>query len=177
MIKSEEDLLDLQKESERVKKTNAKITYELLDETGLNIIDQLHKLFPQWKRASVIKKVKDSHEGRDIRFVAKINGEIIAHVKYEKRKGIHSHIVSVTSLIVSKSHRRKGIAEELMNFSLKKLPKGTKIITLAVDSKNKPAINLYKKLGFKRYGLLKKASLIKGKYVDNYMMELHIKQK
>jgi ribosomal protein S18 acetylase RimI-like enzyme len=174
MIKKEEDLLDLQKESDRVKKIKKEITFELLDRTGLNIIDQLHKLFPQWKRASVIKKVKDSHEGRDIRFVAKSDGEIIAHVKYGKGHGIHSHVTSVTSLIVSKAHRRKGIAEKLMKYSLEKLPKETKIITLAVDSKNKAAINLYKKLKFKKYGLLKKASHIKGKYVDNYMMELHL---
>ena len=174
MIKNAEDLLDLQKESERVKKVKEKITYELLNETGLNIIDQLHKLFPQWKRASVIKKVKDSTDGVDLRFVTKANGEIISHVKYGKGKGIHAHVVSVTSLIVSKNHRRKGIAEKLMTYSMKKLLPETKIITLAVDAKNKPAINLYKKLGFKKYGLLKKASLIKGKYVDNYMMELHI---
>jgi len=174
MIKNEEDLLDLQKESDRVKKVKEEITYELLNDTGLNIIDQLNKLFPQWKRSSVIKKVKDSHEGKDIRFVAKADGEIISHVKYGKGKGIHSHMMTVTSLVVSKNYRRKGIAEKLMLFSIKKLPKETKIITLAVDSENKAAINLYKKLKFKKYGLLKKASLIKGKYVDNYMMELHI---
>ncbi|MBT7241255.1 MAG: GNAT family N-acetyltransferase, partial [Candidatus Diapherotrites archaeon] len=151
-----------------------KINYEQLTQTRLSIIDQLSKLFPQWKRSSVIKKVKESIEGKDIRFVATINGEIIAHVKYGKGKGIHKHIVDVTSLVVSKNHRRKGIANELMKYSIKKLPKEIKIITLAVDNKNKPAIKLYKKLKFKKYGLLKKASLIKGKYVDNYMMELHI---
>jgi len=173
MAKKEEDLLDLQI-TNNCNKQNKEITYEQLNQTGLNTIDQVQKLFPHWRRASVIKKVKDAQDGKDLRFVAKANGEIIAHVKYEKGHGIHKHIVHVTSLIVSNQYRRKGIANKLVLFSMKQLPKETKIITLAVDNKNKPAINLYKKIGFKKYGLLKKASLIKGKYVDNYMMELHI---
>ncbi len=172
MVKSEKDFLTLQKKSECQK--NLEIEYTQITETTMNAIDQIHKLFPQWQRASAIKKLKDTHDKKDLRFVAKTNGEIIAHVKYEKGKGIHRHIIHVTSLIVSKEHRRKRIAQKLMQYSLKLLPKETKIITLAVDSKNKPAINLYKKLGFKKYGLLKKASLIKEKYVDNYMMELHL---
>jgi len=173
MVKKEKDLLDLQVES-NTSKQNQEIAYEQLNRTGLDIIDQIQKLFPQWKRSSVIKKVKDAQDGKELRFVAKINGEIIAHVKYEKGSVIHKHIVHVTSLIVSKKYRRKGIANKLMNFSMKQLPKKTKIITLAVDSKNRPAINLYKKIGFEKYGLLKKASLIKGKYIDNYMMQLHL---
>ena len=171
MVKNVADLLDLQKASE-TNNQNEEITYEQLTQTGLNTIDQIQKLFPQWRRASVIKKVKEAHDGKDYRFVAKVNGEIIAHVKYEKRHGIHKHIVHVTSLIVSNKYRRRGIANKLMTFSMKQLPKEIIIITLAVDSKNRAAINLYKKIGFKKYGILKKASLIKGKYVDNYMMQL-----
>ena len=34
-----------------------------------------------------------------------------------------------------------------------------------------PAIELYKKLGFVKYGVLKKASIVGGKYVDNILME------
>jgi len=173
MVKKEEDLLDLQA-ANNCNKQSEELTYQQLNQTGLNTIDQIQKLFPQWKRSSVIKKVKDAHDGKDLRFVAKANGEIIAHVKYEKGQGLHKHVVHVTSLIVANRYRRRGIANKLMLFSMKQLPKETKIITLAVDNKNKPAINLYKKIGFKKYGLLKKASLIKGKYVDNYMMELHL---
>jgi len=173
MVTNEEDLLALHKASEK-EQPKDQITYDQLTQTGLNIIEQLHKLFPGWKRISVIKKVKDAHDGKDLRFIAKIDDEIISHVKYEKRKGLHKHVVHVTSLIVSKKHRRKGIAEELMKYSIKKLPPEVKIITLAVDSKNKAAINLYKKLGFEKYGLFKKASIINGKYVDNYMMEMYL---
>ena len=172
MERKENDLLILQTATE-IKK-EIKIEYELLDDTSLSVIEQLHKLFPQWRRASVIKKLKDTHDKKDYRFVARLGGEIIAHVKYEKGKGIHKHTMHITSLIVSKGHRRKGIAQKLMEHSIKALPKETKILTLAVDLKNKPAINLYKKIGFKKYGLLKKASQIKGKFVDNYMMEKHL---
>ena len=172
MIKKEEDLLDLQKASENTSDT--KISYDQLTQTGLNVIDQINKLFPHWKRSSVIRKVKETNEGADFRFVATIDGEIIAHVKYEKRKGYHKHIVKVTSLIVSKKYRKQGIGKKLIKFSIKKLPKEVKIITLVVDDKNTVSINFCKKMGFKKYGLLKKASFIKGKYIDNYMMELPI---
>jgi ribosomal protein S18 acetylase RimI-like enzyme len=170
MIKNENDLLTLQMHHEK-KSEETQTVFSQLTETSLSAISQIHNLFPQWKRVSVIKKLKDTHDGKDFRFIATINGAIIAHVKYVKQQGIHSHVMHVTSLIVSKQHRRKGIALGLMKYSLEKLPKEVKIITLAVDSKNKPAINLYKKLGFEKYGILKKASFINGKYVDNYMMQ------
>lgn len=62
-----------------------------------------------------------------------------------------------------------------MKFALTKIPKKTKIITLAVDSKNKKAINLYKKMGFKKYGLLKNGSKINSKFINNYYMYKTIK--
>ena len=171
MIKKEEDLLELQDE---IKEKKSEVEYSQLEDTSLGTINDIQKLFPQWKRLSVIKKMKKTQQGRDLRFVATLNGEIIAHVKYEKKQGIHNHIMKITSLVVDKKHRRKGIASKLMKNSMKHLPKKIKILTLAVDSKNKVAIGLYKKLGFKKYGLLKKASLIKGKYVDNHMMKKDI---
>ena len=106
-----------------------------------------------------------------MRFVARKNGKIIAHVKLILGTGIHSHVVSITSLIVDSKARRQGIGIGLMTYSLSKLSKSVLVATLAVDSKNKAAINLYKKIGFERYGLLKQASKIQGKFVDNYLME------
>jgi len=150
------------------------LVHEKVEESSLASIDQIHELFPQWKRSSVLKKIQDTCNNKDLRFVSKADSEIIAHVKYEKGQGIHNHVVQVTSLIVSKEHRRKGIAYDLMQYSIKQLPNNVKIIKLAVDSKNKPAIKLYKKLGFKKYGLLKNASLINGKLVDNYLMAKYI---
>jgi ribosomal protein S18 acetylase RimI-like enzyme len=137
----------------------------------LNTVDQLHSLFPKWKKASVQKKINDTLQGKDKRFVALLDGKIIAHTRISLGKGLHKHRAEITSLVVDSMHRRKGIATGLMNFALKNLPKGKHLVLLAVDSKNKAAIKLYKNIGFEKYGLLKKASQIDGKFVDNYLMK------
>jgi len=153
------------------KKEDVVFDYSDLTESSLKNIDELHKLFPQWHRKSVIRKLKLTGEGKNLRFVARKNGKIIAHVKLIFGTGIHSHVVSITSLVVDSKERRQGIGIGLMTYALSKLSKSILVTTLAVDSKNKAAINLYKKIGFERYGLLKQASKIQGKFVDNYLME------
>lgn len=153
---------------EKPKKEN--IEYSQLTENSLKNIDEINKLFPHWNRQSVLKKIQKTIKGDDLRFIAKVDGTIIAHVKILPKKSIHEHIAEITSLIVDKEHRRKSIGIKLMQFTLSKLPKKIKIVTLAVDSKNKKAINLYKKMGFKKYGLLKNGSKINEKFINNYFM-------
>ncbi|MFA5764172.1 MAG: GNAT family N-acetyltransferase [archaeon] len=150
------------------------INYEQLIDNSLKHIDEMQKLFPHWKREHLIKKLKSTKEGKDLRFVAKVDGKIIAHIKLKHGKSIHSHIIQITSLIVDTKHRRKGIGIGLMQYSISKLIKPTTLVTLAVDSKNKKAINLYKKIGFEKYGLLKKGSKINNVFVDNYLMKKEI---
>lgn len=147
------------------------IEFKQLNETSLNTIDELHNLFPHWKRASVQKKLSATKNGKDRRFVAVKEGKIIAHVRLLPGKGLHRHRVEFTSLIVSPHYRHKGIAAGLMGFALDSLPKSKSLVILAVSTKNAPAIGLYRKLGFKRYGLLKKASIVDRKFVDNILME------
>ena len=143
---------------------------ELLD-TNLNTISELHAFFPHWKKSSVQKKLNATLNGADKRFVALDGGRIVAHVRLVFGKGLHKHRVEITSLVVESTHRRNHIGLGLMDFTLKNLPNHTKLILLAVASKNKPAIHLYKKLGFVKYGSLKKAALVNGKFVDNLLMK------
>jgi len=147
------------------------IEFKELADTNLNTIEELHALFPHWKKSSVQKKIKMTNRRRDKRFVALRNGKIIAHVKVVFGKGLHNHRVEVTSLIVEPKDRRHKIGTGLMKYVLKQLPSDRGLVLLAVDTKNKPAIELYKKLGFEEYGHLKKASCLDGKYVDNYLMK------
>lgn len=69
--------------------------------------------------------------------------------------------------------RGQGIGQKIMELtieeSVKKLS-DLKIIDLEVFGQNKVAINLYKKLGFKKYGLLPKALKRKGKFDDAILM-------
>jgi ribosomal protein S18 acetylase RimI-like enzyme len=148
-----------------------KIEYLELKEVNLNTTAEIQALFPKWKKSSVQKKLNATLAGIDKRFVALENGRIVGHVKIVFGKGLHKHRVEVTSLVVEQMHRRKHIGIGLMKFALSCLPKGKSLVLLSVDSKNKAAILLYKKLGFTKYGLLKKAAIINGNFVDNYLMK------
>ncbi len=142
-----------------------------LIDSDLTTIDQLGKLFPHWKRTSLMKKIKETLNGKDLRFVAMHEGKIIGHLKVCFGKGLHKHRVEFSSLIVDSTYRCAGVGTNLVEFALKNLPKNISLVLLAVDTKNKVAFNLYKKLGFKKYGLLNKASVVKEKFVDNYLLK------
>ncbi|MDD3160108.1 MAG: GNAT family N-acetyltransferase [Candidatus ainarchaeum sp.] len=149
---------------------SSKVEYSPLKECNLNEIAELNRLFPHWKRASVLEKIKSTCAGKDYRFAAKKNGQIVAHVKVVRNKSIHSHTAFMTSLFVLVEERRQGIGLNLMKYAIEHLSEKIKFITFAVDKREKSTINLCKKLGFKRYGELKHASIVNGKYVDNYLM-------
>lgn len=149
----------------------SKVECSQLADSSLGVIDELCALFPKWKRFSVEKKINATLRGSDKRFVARLDGKIVAHVRIVFGKGIHSHRVEVLSLIVLPKFRRKGIGTKLVLFALGSLPKSVGLAILSVDSKNKPAVSVYKKLGFSKYGLLKGAAVIDGAAVDNLLMQ------
>jgi len=142
-----------------------------LVDSDLTTIEQLGKLFPHWRRVSLQKKIKETLGGKDLRFVALHEGKIIGHLKVSFGKGLHKHRVEFSSLLVDSSYRHAGVGTTLVEYTLKNLPKEILLVLLAVDTKNKTAFSLYKKLGFKKYGLLNKASLVNGKLVDNYLLK------
>jgi ribosomal protein S18 acetylase RimI-like enzyme len=153
---------------------NDEIIFEQLTETSLNIINDLKKLFPNWTTEKTIKKLNNTIKGKNKRFIVKKNGELIGHIKLFNKKSPHNHIIELTSLIIKKEERGKGIAKQLIEYSIKK-NKNNKMFVLAVDTKNKKAIELYKKMGFKKYGLLKKGSFLNGVFVNNYLMVKELK--
>lgn len=142
-----------------------------LVESDLTTLDALAKLFPHWKRNSLQKKIKETISGKDYRFIAVNEGNIIGHLKVSFGKGLHKHRADFSSLIVDLEYRHNGVGTSLVEYALKNLPKQVSLVLLATDAKNKNAISLYKKLGFKKYGVLDKASILNGKFVTNYLMK------
>ncbi len=61
----------------------------------------------------------------------------------------------ITSVAVHPDHRRKGLAEKLMNAFEHSLPEDTESIFLEVRESNAPAIALYEKCGFVRLAIRK----------------------
>ncbi|MFA5931601.1 MAG: GNAT family N-acetyltransferase [archaeon] len=149
--------------------------FKELKEIDLNTVSQVHALFPHWKRASVQRKLDSTQKNKDQRFIALVKGKIVAHVKVVYGQGLHKHRAEITSLVVDKKMRKHHIGSGLMKFVLANISSKTFLVLLAVETTNKPAIKLYKKLGFEKYGLLKKASLVNGKFVDNILMKKELK--
>ena len=84
--------------------------------------------------------------------VAVENGEVVGYIGSQSVLG-ESDMMNVA---VHPDHRRKGIAESLVNslsFDLK--DRGNVCLTLEVRASNAPAISLYEKLGFTQVGLRK----------------------
>lgn len=83
----------------------------------------------------------------DISIVAEIGSKIIGYIFARVEFGRIGHIITIA---VDPSYRRRGIGEKLMKEALSALRKlGCSSVYLEVRVSNNPAINLYKKLGFK----------------------------
>ena len=72
---------------------------------------------------------------------------------------------------VDKDFRGEGIGEALMNAVETEAKEiGVKVIELQVFGENKPALNLYKKLGFTSFGVLPRSIDFRGKLIDEVYM-------
>lgn len=83
--------------------------------------------------------------------VAEIDNEIIGYILVK----VILDEAEILSLAIKTSFRRKGIASALLKDVILKLKDIVKICYLEVRISNTEAINLYKKLGFKEYGIRK----------------------
>jgi ribosomal-protein-alanine acetyltransferase len=91
-----------------------------------------------------------------VSLVAKVNGEIVGFIigrVYFERNRLVGHILTID---VSAVYRQKGIAENLLQ-EIEKIfkEKGAKTCHLEVREDNFAALNLYKKLGYKKIAKLK----------------------
>jgi ribosomal protein S18 acetylase RimI-like enzyme len=88
-----------------------------------------------------------------------------------------AHIADIISVYLKEEYRGKGIASQLMEEAIKviKSRKITKKVKLNVTTNQLPAVNLYKKFGFRIVGELKNEMNVNGKYYNSYVMELLLK--
>lgn len=86
------------------------------------------------------------------------------------------HIANIFGVYVRKEYRNRGIGKKLIKNALSQIKKNKKIIKidLCVNSKQKAALNLYERYGFKVVGRLKKDLFVNGKFYDEILMEKFI---
>lgn len=90
-------------------------------------------------------------------FVALDNNVVLGVLAYARD---YSHYANYAEdIVVSKKHRKKGIAQKLLEkyieVSRKETPKKQRYALSSTDITNKASINLHKKVGFREIGRLK----------------------
>ena len=120
----------------------------------------------EWLAERLVSLEKDEI----IHFVAEVDGKVVASAEIAKRRGHQKH-VGVLGIAVKSGYRRLGIATKLIEALLEEAKKqGLKVIILDVYEKNLPALNLYKRMGFKEVGRAPKAVYWKGECIDDIKM-------
>ena len=84
------------------------------------------------------------------------------------------HVAHVVGMMVNADARRLGVGRMLLDACIHKArqAKGLEMLTLSVTSTNLPAIGLYERAGFKRYGTLANAIKLGNQYRDKDLMVL-----
>lgn len=84
------------------------------------------------------------------------------------------HVASL-AMAVSASHRRAGLGSRLLAAALAWAgERGVRKVVLSVLGDNEPALNLYRKFGFREEGRRQGMFAIDGRYVDEVLMALEI---
>lgn len=89
-----------------------------------------------------------------------------------------NHRGRIIQVYVSQEYQRKNIGSDILKATLSEAFKrnGVKQIELGVVTTNRGAEEIYKKIGFKEYGVHKNYLKIGAKYFDHKMMILHASQ-
>lgn len=130
------------------------------------------KLTLKEERAYFKNIFKDAKKKMRVDLILDINGEVCGSAAiWLYDDGVRKHIGEL-GISLKKEARGKGLGEKLFKKIVEKAVKELKIkiVTLHVFSDNKIAINLYKKMGFKKFGTIINGINYYGKLVNNDMM-------
>ena len=111
-----------------------------------------------------------------IHIIALHGSKVVGSSTVEKDKQAASH-VGIFGIAISKDYRSVGLGKFMMQLTIKEARKNLKseIIRLHVFEPNKPAQNLYKRLGFKTVGRIPKGIKHHGKYMNDVIMYKKLK--
>ncbi|MDM5318093.1 GNAT family N-acetyltransferase [Fictibacillus sp. b24] len=117
-----------------------------------------------------------SQEPNSIMLLATIDSKIIGIATINSSQKERTKHVGTLGIVVSKKYTGMGLGTALMNeFVMWARQNGiTKKISLVTNENNTKAIDLYKKLGFEKEGLLKKDNFIRGTYHNTVVMGLFL---
>jgi ribosomal protein S18 acetylase RimI-like enzyme len=119
------------------------------------------------------KTIKGVRNKAKIYLIAEENKKIVGTTSIKLDNGRKEHICNF-GITIRQGYRGMGLGEHLMSEILKLVKKELvptpEIIDLRVFSPNKPAISLYKKMGFRVVAQIPKQRKYKGKLIDEIVM-------
>ncbi len=119
-------------------------------------------------------KIGDIKKHREVFLVAEHNNKIVGTTGIDLNKWRKNHIGKFGITII-RGYRGIGLGKhllaEVIKLAKKELRPKPKIVQLEVYVNNKPAINLYKKMGFKIVAKLPKQIQYKGKLIEEFIMQ------
>jgi RimJ/RimL family protein N-acetyltransferase len=108
-------------------------------------------------------------------FVAEAPEGVVGRLSIARDRGLYSRHVAELGLMVAAGARRRGIGTALMEEAIEwARDAGVVKLELTVFPHNEPAIALYRKLGFREEGLLRRRYRVDGRYVDAMLMALDL---
>lgn len=122
------------------------------------------------------KQLRLIEEKKCVHLLVFCNGELAGGADINLRELAQKH-TGVFGIILKKEFRGKGLGKLLMEQVLKEGKKnleGLKTVTLECFSGNISALNLYKKFGFREYGILPKGLKYREEYQDAVLMYLEL---
>lgn len=153
-----------------------RLEYLRLEPTAFYLTPEEKEKDPEedWK-----KDLNDFLESKNqFAYFAQVNGKLVGMSGAYREHGVKmAHIAVIFGVYVSNNFRGKGTGRKLLQTLLNDLESREDLAKLNLDvtTTQEAAINLYKKLGFKIVGELKKEYLVDGKFYDVYEMEKYLK--
>ncbi len=152
-----------------------KFTNSLVEEEAMILVGtkKSKKDRADWLKGKISKVKKH----KVVYLIAECNGEIVGTCNVELCRERMNHITGL-GIGVKKNFRGVGLGKYLMESIIKMaktdLKPSPKIIELEVYECNKPAIALYKKIGFKQVAKVPNRMQYKGKLVTEIIMHLEV---
>ena len=125
----------------------------------------------KWFRGAL----QDVENGNLVKVVAEVDGHVVGwcDVRRVAPKTHNDHRGSL-GICVRKGYRSRGIGKALLAAAIEECRKKFDSLELTVLTNNEPAIRLYSKFGFRKYGMRPSAIKRGGKYFDEHLMYLDL---
>jgi len=119
------------------------------------------------------KGVKSTKDKKKVYLIAKDGNKVVANTSIELGAYKRNHIGKF-AIGIRNGYRGMGLGkylmQEIIKLAKKELSPSPKIFQLEVFENNKPAVGLYKKMGFKIVGKIPKQVHHKGRLIGEYIM-------